>query len=392
MKILVLNAGSSSHKVSLYQLGENLPDDPPPPLWEAKIDWHDHIGADAVEQLITTLWRGKSPVLRSSDDIDMVGHRIVHGGRQYEEPVRITPAVKAGIAGVSAFAPLHNRGELEVIDVIEKLFGDIPQIAVFDTGFHRSIPPAAAVYPGPYEWFTEGIRRYGFHGINHQYCAGRAAQLLHRDVSSLKLVTCHLGNGCSLAAIQGGHSIDTTMGFTPLEGLMMGTRSGSVDPGILTYLLRQGHTGQDLDEILNAKSGLLGISGLSADMLMVVSAMQEGNARANLAFEVCIHGLRSGIGAIAATLSGMDALVFTAGIGENSAEVRAAACSNFAFLGLAIDPAKNLTSGSDRDIATTHSAIRVLVIHAQEDWAIARECWKLSLAAKAATQKHYNEP
>src|SRR5437016_7105482 len=147
MKILVLNAGSSSHKVSLYQLGESLPGDPPPPLWEAKIDWHDHIGADAVEQLVTTLWRGKSPVLRSSDDIDMVGHRIVHGGRQYEEPVRITPAVKAGITGVSAFAPLHNRGELEVIDVIEKLLGDIPQVAVFDTGFHRSIPPAAAVYP-----------------------------------------------------------------------------------------------------------------------------------------------------------------------------------------------------------------------------------------------------
>src|SRR5262249_10046559 len=155
MKILVLNAGSSSHKVSLYQLGESFPDDPPPPLWEAKINWHDHIGADAVEQLLTTLWSGKSPVLRSPGDIDIVGHRIVHGGRQYEEPVRITPTVRAGIAGVSAFAPLHNRGELEVIDVIEKLLGDIPQIAVFDTGFHRNIPPEAAIYPGPYEWFEE---------------------------------------------------------------------------------------------------------------------------------------------------------------------------------------------------------------------------------------------
>src|SRR6058998_644492 len=341
MKILVLNAGSSSHKVSLYQLGENLPEDPPPPLWEAKIDWHDHIGIDAVEQLLTALWSGKSPVLRSPDDIDMVGHRIVHGGRQYEEPVRITPAVKAGITGVSAFAPLHNRGELEVIDVIEKLLGDIPQVAVFDTGFHRSIPPAAAVYPGPYEWFTEGIRRYGFHGINHQYCAGRAARLLKRDLKTLKLVTCHLGNGCSLAAIRGGRSVDTTMGFTPLEGLMMGTRSGSLDPGILTYLMRaEKSTGQQLDDLLNKKSGLLGISGISGDMRQIVAAMKTGHPRAKLAFDIFVHRLQAGVGAMIAVLGGIDALVFTAGIGENSPEVRAAACANFGFLGLKLDPVK----------------------------------------------------
>src|SRR6266550_2355010 len=413
MKILVLNSGSSSQKCSLYEIGETLPDDPAAPLWEGKIEWHDQIAetevknargavqrdrvkfssrAESVERLLSTLWDGMTPTVTSPSEIDVAGHRVVHGGPKYEEPVLLTSDVKSEIGNVSAFAPLHNRAELEGIEVVEKLLGAVAQVAVFDTGFHRRMPQAAAVYPGPYHWFESGIHRYGFHGINHQYCAARAAQLLGRDLNSLKVVTCHLGNGCSLAAIQGGRSVDTTMGFTPLEGLMMGTRSGSVDPGILTYLLRQGHTGQDLDEILNAKSGLLGISGLSADMRMVVSAMQEGNARAKLAFEVFIHRLRSGIAAMAATLSGMDALVFTAGIGENSAEVRAAACSNFAFLGLAIDPAKNLTSGSDRDIATTHSAIRVLVIHAQEDWAIARECWKLSLAAKAATQKHYNEP
>ncbi|PYS16379.1 MAG: acetate kinase [Acidobacteria bacterium] len=377
MKILVLNAGSSSHKVSLYQLGENLPDDPPPPLWEAKIDWHDHIGADAVEQLITTLWRGKSPVLRSSDDIDMVGHRIVHGGRQYEEPVRITPAVKAGIAGVSAFAPLHNRGELEVIDVIEKLFGDIPQIAVFDTGFHRSIPPAAAVYPGPYEWFTEGIRRYGFHGINHQYCAGRAARLLKRDLKTLRLITCHLGNGCSLAAIRGGHSIDTTMGFTPLEGLMMGTRSGSIDPGILPYLLRGGRLQpEEIDDVLNRKSGLLGISGLSSDMRNVLAAIKQGHSRARLAFDIYVHRLQAGIGAMAAVLGGIDALVFTAGVGENSPEVREAACKPLSFLGLKLDEAANAQTSPDADIATAGSQVRVLLIRAQEDWAIARECWE----------------
>ena len=377
MKILVLNAGSSSHKVSLYQLGENLPDDPQPPLWEAKIDWHDHIGVDAVDQLITRLWRGKSPVLRSSDDIDMVGHRIVHGGRQYEEPVRITPAVKAGIAGVSAFAPLHNRGELEVIDVIEKLFGDIPQVAVFDTGFHRSIPPAAAVYPGPYEWFTEGIRRYGFHGINHQYCAGRAARLLKRDLKTLRLITCHLGNGCSLAAIRGGHSIDTTMGFTPLEGLMMGTRSGSIDPGILPYLLRRGRLRpEEIDDVLNRKSGLLGISGLSSDMRDVLAAIKQGHSRARLAFDIYVHRLQAGIGAMAAVLGGIDALVFTAGVGENSPEVREAACKPLSFLGLKLDEAANAQTSPDADIATAGSQVRVLLIRAQEDWAIAQECWK----------------
>src|SRR5881409_2773612 len=385
MKTLVLNAGSSSHKVSLYQLGENLPDDPPPPLWEAKIDWHDHIGADAVEQLITTLWRGKSPVLRSSDDIDMVGHRIVHGGRQYEEPVRITPAVKAGIAGVSAFAPLHNRGELEVIDVIEKLFGDIPQIAVFDTGFHRSIPPAAAVYPGPYEWFTEGIRRYGFHGINHQYCAGRAARLLKRDLKTLRLITCHLGNGCSLAAIRGGDSIDTTMGFTPLEGLMMGTRSGSVDPGILTYLMRRGQiNGQEIDNLLNEKSGLLGISGLSGDMRQILAAVKQGNPRAKLAFDIYVHRLQAGIGAMIAVLGGIDALVFTAGVGENSPEVRWSACSKLGFIGRKLNEKRNARPSPDEDIAASDSPVRVLVIRAQEDWAIARECWKLTSTGKAS--------
>src|SRR6266513_130051 len=413
MKILVLNSGSSSQKSCLYDIGNTLPEHPPAPAWEGKIEW-DGNQADvqvrnlqgaylknrvkvesrshAISQLLDTLWNGELRVVSAPSEIDVVGHRIVHGGKDLDKATAITPEVKSAISSMSVFAPLHNRAELEGIEIIEKRIGRVLQVAVFDTGFHTRLPEQAAVYPGPYEWLAQGIRRYGFHGINHQYCAERTAQLLGKDLGTLKLVTCHLGNGCSLAAIRHGRSVDTTMGFTPLEGLMMGTRSGSVDPGILTYLLRQGHTGQDLDEILNAKSGLLGISGLSADMRMVVSAMQEGNARAKLAFEVFIHRLRSGIAAMAATLSGMDALVFTAGIGENSAEVRAAACSNFAFLGLAIDPAKNLTSGSDRDIATTHSAIRVLVIHAQEDWAIARECWKLSLSAKAATQKHYNEP
>jgi len=252
---------------------------------------------------------------------------------------------------------------------------------VFDTGFHSRLPEPAAVYPGPYEWLAQGIRRYGFHGINHQYCAERTAQVLGKDLRSLKLVTCHLGNGCSLAAIREGRSVDTTMGFTPLEGLMMGTRSGSVDPGILTYLMRRGQlTGQQLDDILNTKSGLLGISGISRDMRQIVAAMKDGHPRAKLAFEIFVHRLQAGIGAMMAVLGGIDVLVFTAGIGENSPEVRAAACANFRFLGLILDAAKNAQSSADQDISVSESAVRVLIVRAQEDWAIARDCWRLMSA------------
>jgi acetate kinase len=197
-------------------------------------------------------------------------------------------------------------------------------------------------------------------------------------LNSLKVVSCHLGNGCSLAAIRGGQSIDTTMGFTPLEGLMMGTRSGSVDPGILTYLMRQkGISGQQLDEILNKQSGLLGVSGISGDLREILAAIKKGNARAKLALDIYVHRLQSGIGAMVAVLGGLDALIFTAGVGENSPEVRAATCENFGYLGLKLDPEKNLQSFSDKDIAASDSSVRALVIHAQEDWAIAQECWKL---------------
>ena len=285
---------------------------------------------------------------------------------------------------MSAFAPLHNRAELDGIGAIEKRIGGVPQVAVFDTGFHSSLPPPAAVYPGPYEWLAQGIRRYGFHGINHQYCSERTAQLLGKELRSLKLVTCHLGNGCSLAAIRDGRSVDTTMGFTPLEGLMMGTRSGSVDPGILTYLMLQSSvTGQQLDDLLNTKSGLLGISGISGDMRKIVAAMKDGHARAKLAFEIFVHRLQAGIGAMIAVLGGVDALVFTAGIGENSPEVRDAACANFEFLGLKLDTARNSHSPVDQEISVSDSLVRVFIVRAQEDWAIARECWRLMSVKKS---------
>ena len=268
------------------------------------------------------------------------------------------------------------------MEIVEKLLGPVPQVAVFDTGFHRNMPLAATVYPGPYQWFESGIQRYGFHGINHQYCAKRGAQILGRDLDSLKLVTCHLGNGCSLAAIQNGHSIDTTMGFTPLEGLMMGTRSGSVDPGILTYLMRErGLKAQEIDDVLNKASGLVGISGVSGDMREIQAAMKQGHARAKLAFDIYVHRLQAGIGAMVAVLGGIDALIFSAGVGENSPEVRDAVCQRLLFLGIKLDSAANTRSLPDGSIAAPESAVRVLIIRAQEDWAIAGECWRLSRTA-----------
>lgn len=402
MKILVLNSGSSSQKSCLYDIGNTLPEHPPAPAWEGKIEWdgnHADIqvrnsqGAhlknrvevasrsDAIDHLLDTLWNGKLRVLSAPSEIDVVGHRIVHGGKDFDKATAITPEVKSAIARMSVFAPLHNRAELEGIEIVEKRIDEVLQVAVFDTAFHSRLPEPSAVYPGPYEWLAQGIRRYGFHGINHQYCAERTAQILSKDLRPLKLVTCHLGNGCSLAAIRDGQSVDTTMGFTPLEGLMMGTRSGSVDPGILTYLMRQGQsTGEQLDDLLNTKSGLLGISGVSSDMRQIVAAMKDGHPRAKLAFEIFVHRLQVGIGAMLAVLNGIDVLVFTAGIGENSPEVRAAACANFAFLGLKLDTARNVQSFPDQDISLFDSAIRVLIVHAQEDWAIARDCWRLMSA------------
>jgi acetate kinase len=407
MKILVLNSGSSSQKSSLYEIGGAIPANPPAPLWEGKIEWD---GLDSsvkiktargavrnerakglprqqtIQDLLKTLWQGETSVMVSPSEVDMVGHRVVHGGPDYEEPVLITPKIKSAIASVAPFAPLQNRAEIEGMEIAGQTFGSIPQCAVFDTGFHRTMPLAAATYPGPYEWFASGIRRYGFHGINHQYCAERAAKLLGRDASSLRLVSCHLGSGCSLAAILNGKSVDTTMGFTPLEGLMMGTRSGSVDPAILIYLMRQSHLSADeLDETLNRKSGLLGISGVSDDLRQVLAAISAGDTRATLALDIYVHRLRSAIGAMVAVLDGIDALIFTAGVGENSPDVRARACEGFRHIGLKLDQARNLEAASGHDIAAPDSAIRVLVIAAEEDWQIAKACWRLK--HNAATEK-----
>jgi acetate kinase len=401
MKILVLNAGSSSHKSCLFDLTQvSDPSLAPSPIWRAALDWTHAEGqvelkaatesgaslkqslpitdkAEGIAAMLKTLVEGETQVLGSLSEIDGVGHRVVHGGRDYVDSVRIDDDVKAAIQRLIPLAPAHNPANLQGIHAIEAILGDLPQIAVFDTAFHARMPAAAATYPGPYDWIDQGIQRYGFHGTSHRYVAQRAAHLLRRDLAELKLITCHLGNGCSLTAVNNGHSIDTTMGFTPLDGLMMGSRSGSVDPGILIHLIRQeGYGSDDLDKLLNKESGLKGISGISNDLRLVIDAMEQGNDRAKLAVEMFLHRLRREIGSMLASLGGLDALVFTAGIGENSALVWQNACEPFAFLGLKLQ--ENPTrSAADQDIAAPDSTVHVLVIHTQEEWAIAQACLTL---------------
>jgi acetate kinase len=396
MKILVLNSGSSSQKSCLFEVADSLQKEQPRPLWEAdsdgdKLKVSTSSGAQleetraasspgATEHLLRTLWSGPTAVVGHPGEIDIVGHRVVHGGREFVQSARITGEVKAVIEQLSPLAPAHNPAALAGIEAVEKLLGQVPQIAVFDTAFHSTLSDAAAIYPGPYAWAEQGIRRYGFHGISHEDCAHRAAKILGRDLDSLRLITCHLGNGCSLCAIENGKSVDTTMGFTPLEGLMMGTRSGSIDPGLLLYLLREkGISADELDRVLNRESGLKGISGLSGDLREIEAAKAQGHARAQLAFDMDVHRLRSGIGAMLASLGGLDALIFTGGIGQHSALMRAAACQAFAFLGLELDAGKNEDSPVDKDIAARDSPVRVLVIEAQEDWAIAKRCWNTAV-------------
>jgi acetate kinase len=398
MKILALNAGSSSLKACVYAIEENQSSlEALPPLWEARADWSLDPGQAEVRiqaaqgSLLEKRIHIASPKetfdlllepLRSATatrDVEAVGHRVVHGGMVFRESTQITPEVRAGIARLVELAPSHNRLELEGIDAVDRILGpDTVQVAVFDTAFHASLSSSAFVYPGPYEWLERGIRRYGFHGISHQYTAERAARILDRDLKSLRLISCHLGNGCSVAAIREGHCVDTTMGFTPLDGLMMGTRSGSVDPGILIYLLRHcGYSVDQLDDVLNHESGLLGVSGISADMRDVLAAMAKGNSRARLAFDLYTHRVRSYVGAMLPSLDGLDALVFTAGVGENCAQVRSAVCEKFGFLGVKLDRGKNSQSQVEGQISAPDSLVRVLVVRTHEEWEIARECFRL---------------
>jgi acetate kinase len=364
MRILVINGGSSSFKCAFYEFGSGEPK----VVWKQDVlDWP--AAGSASEAL--------EPILRRAGNAEAVGHRIVHGG-SYHEPARVTADVRSAIASHSEVAPSHNRFELDAIDTVERVLGaNVPQVAVFDTAFHSLLEPAAYVYPGPYDWLTgEGIRRYGFHGISYQHASRRVAELMGEAPE--KLLACHLGNGASLCSILRGKSVDTTMGFTPLDGLMMGTRSGSVDPGILIYLIRhRGYTAEDLDRILNRESGLLGVSGTSGDMREIRHRISVGDERARLAFDVYMRRLTREAGAMVAVLGGLDALVFTGGVGEHDAHVRQELCSRLEFAGLRVDGALNLGAEGDTEISAAGSQVRAFVVHAEEDAEIARECYRL---------------
>ena len=376
MSVLLLNAGSSSLKCSILDQGGAV-------VARATIDWAGPVtryerstrnGDRAAEEVE---WRGHAEAVRRAlDDLASrgapglvaVGHRIVHGGA-FTSAVRVGSEVRERIAALADLAPLHNPPGLETLRAAEARLPDLPHVAVFDTAFHTTLLPEARSYAVPATWSERwGIRRYGFHGLSHAYAAQRASELLGRPAAELRLVICHLGHGCSAAAVRAGRCIDTTMGFTPLDGLMMGTRSGSVDPGILLHVqLHHGLTAKDVDHALNHESGLLGVSRVSADMREVLASASRGDAQAGLAVDMYTHRVRQAIGALTATLGGIDALVFTAGVGENSAEIRAASCRGLECLGLALDADANTRCRPDADVARTDSRARILVIAAREE-------------------------
>jgi acetate kinase len=367
--VLVFNAGSSSLKYALFEAGGEHE------AASGTIDTRAH--AAAVPEVLSRL-----PAAR----IGAVGHRFVHGGLEFREGALVSPLVTSAIERLSELAPLHNPPALAILEAARRALPGLPQVAVFDTAFFADLPERAFVYPLPWQWYeTWGIRRFGFHGLSHSWCAARAAELLGRPLQNLRLVSCHLGNGCSAAAVRGGKPVATTMGFTPLEGLMMGSRAGTVDPGILLSVLRHRGVGlDDLDRILNHESGLTGLSGVSADFREVEEAAGSGNARARLALEIYADRVRQAVGALAAAQGGLDALVFTAGVGEHSASLRAAACEGLEFLGLRMDTEKNARAHPDADISAAGSPARILILHAREELVIAREARRIVSAAAAA--------
>jgi acetate kinase len=358
MRILVVNAGSSSLKLRLLDDEDAILAEDELAAPRAQID-----GA-ALEQALD------SPL----GDAQAIGHRIVHGGERYRSPVRIDAGVETALRGLVDLAPLHQPKSLAALDAVTALLPDLPAVACFDTAFHATLPAAAATYALPQQWRDRwGLRRYGFHGLSHAWVARRAPQLLGRPARDLRIVSCHLGAGASLCAIGDGRSLDTTMGFTPLEGLVMATRSGSVDPGMLLWLAeREGLTSQELTDALEHRSGLLGLSG-TADMRELLTRAGRGEKSAQLALDVYLHSLRAGIAAMAAALGGLDVLVFTGGVGERSSAVRELASDRLGFLGLAIDQTRNRETGGDADVSAAGATAATLVLAAREDLEIARQ-------------------
>lgn len=391
MKVLVVNCGSSSLKYQLINmeneeliakgLAERIG-------IEGSVVKHETVGKEkvvieqpmedhkaAIKIVLDSLVDKNYGAIASMDEIAAVGHRVVHGGEDFSGSVIITEEVKKALEKCSELAPLHNPPNLMGIYACEEILPNIPMVGVFDTAFHQTMSPAAFMYAIPYELYEKHkIRKYGFHGTSHKFVANRAAEMLGKPIEELKIITCHLGNGASIAAVDGGKSIDTSMGFTPLEGLAMGTRCGDMDPAIVTFLMEKDDLSCfEINEIMNKKSGVLGISGVSSDFRDIEKAAEEGNERAQLALDLYYKSVNKYIGAYATQMGGLDAIVFTAGLGENSPETRKNSCKGLEFLGVNIDDAKNNVRGKETIITTDDSKIKVLLIPTNEELAIARE-------------------
>jgi acetate kinase len=357
VRVLVVNAGSSSVKLRV-------------------LDGEDRVVASRdLEAPAGRADPGELSAFVGEVEFDAVGHRVVHGGAEFRRSVIVTDEVMGHLAQLAGLAPLHNPPALAALEAVRDAAGERPSVACFDTAFHATLPDRASVYAIPWPWTNEwGIRRFGFHGLNHAYVARRTLEIL-RSRSDLRIVSCHLGAGASLCAIEGGRSVDTTMGFTPLEGLVMATRSGSVDPGALLWILRRkGVSAEELERVLDHESGVLGMSGVASGMRGVLEAADRGVRRAELAVAVYLHRLVGAIAAMASAMGGVDAIAFTGGVGEGSARIRMDACDALAFLGVEIDRAANERAGDlDADVSTEHARVRVVVVHAREDLTIAAE-------------------
>ena len=393
MNVLVINAGSSSLKYQLLNpasgellakgLCERIGIDgrftykPQLPgkeaIKEASVSMPTH--SEAIQTVLNALVDEKNGVIGSMKEIDAVGHRVVHGGEKFAKSVVITDEVMQAIEECNPLAPLHNPANIIGIKACQELMPGVPMVAVFDTAFHQTMPPVAYTYAIPYEYYEKDkVRRYGFHGTSHKYVSQRAADMLGKPAEQLKLISCHLGNGSSVTAIDGGKSVDTSMGFTPLAGLPMGTRSGDIDAGILEYLMNK--YGMDITEmltVLNKKSGVQGVSGVSSDFRDLEEAFEKGNERAGLAVDMFNYGVKKLIGAYAAAMGGVDAIIFTAGVGENSASQRMAIASGLGFMGVKMDEDANKVRGEERVISAPDSKVTVLLIPTNEELMIAMD-------------------
>lgn len=397
-KILVINAGSSSLKYQLIDMnGEKvlakgnaerigLPDSclkhtsAGKEQIELKAQFSNH--ADAIKMVIDSLIHPEYGVIKSMSEISAVGHRVVHGGEGFSKSVIIDDEVMEAIKANVELAPLHNPANIMGIEACRNIMPDTPMTAVFDTAFHQTMPMKAFLYAVPYETYEKhGVRRYGFHGISHKYVSLRAAKLLDKPIESLKIITCHLGNGSSITAVKNGKSVDTSMGFTPLEGVPMGTRSGNIDPAIIGYMMEKEHlTSDQINETLNKRSGVLGLSGISSDFRDLTSAAEQGVERAKIALDVFNYQVEKFIGAYAAAMGGLDCIVFTAGIGENTPFVREQICNGFGYMGIKFSKERNDKIPSEikeGPISAEDSKIKVLVIPTNEELMIARETLEL---------------